>query len=96
MPPLGKCQQDPSPREAGGSALGAWPAGLGVAEVGITEALQKQDGGDGAGGEDRPSRGTAHVKAWGGTQHSSDGPQQGTGRGEGAGTPTGFAAQRRV
>lgn len=67
MPPLGKCQQDPSPREAGGSALGAWPAGLGVAEVGITQTLLKPDGGDGAGGEDRPSRGTAHVKAWGGT-----------------------------
>lgn len=45
MPPLGKCQQDPSPREAGGSALGAWPAGLGVAEVGITEALLEPDGG---------------------------------------------------
>ena len=44
----------------------------------ITEALLKPGGDDGAGGKDRPSRGTAHAKAWGGTQHSSDGLQQGT------------------
>lgn len=77
VPPLGKCQQDPSPREAGGSALGAWPAGLGCSRGGDHRGSLKLGGGDGAGGEDRPSRGTAHAKAWGGTQHSSDGLQQG-------------------
>ena len=58
-----------------------WGPGLqgwGVAEAEITEALLKPGGDDGAGGKDRPSRGTAHAKAWGGTQHSSDGLQQGT------------------
>ena len=34
VPPLGKRQQDPSPREAGGFALGAWPAGLGCSRSG--------------------------------------------------------------
>lgn len=70
--PLGKCQQDPLPGKLVAPALGAWPAGLGCSRGGITELA---GGGDGAGGEDR--LGTAHVKAWEGIWHSSDGLQQG-------------------